>query len=202
MGVSARQTAFRDAGIGIVQTHPGNSSFGPLVVTQDFACQTNEQAQVVGVAYYDTEQHGLLPARVQGRERPDRPRSTSRPGQVTSTQTWGSGGYELSLAPGQYQLIASQNNQVIKSSSLSVGSVNVEQDYVLTSSWQGGTLQSAIAAAQPSVTVPVAPQPSVTTPPAPQPVHADMGVLARRRSPGAGRVTVRAWARNFPWPIH
>ena len=99
-------------------------------------------------------------------------------GQVSSTQTWGSGGYELSLAPGQYQLIASQNNQVIKSSNLTVGSVNVEQDYVLTSSWQGGTLQSAIAAAQPSVTVPVAPQPSVTTPPAPQPVHADMGVLA------------------------
>ncbi len=73
-------------------------------------------------------------------------------GGVSSTQTWSSGGYELSLAPGQYQLIASQNNQVINSSKVTVGNVNIEQDYVLTNTWQGGSLQNAITAAQPSAT--------------------------------------------------
>ena len=39
-GVSA-QNAYRDVGIGIVQTNPSNPSFGPMVITQDFASQAN-----------------------------------------------------------------------------------------------------------------------------------------------------------------
>ena len=50
-------------------------------------------------------------------------------GQVSSTQTWASGGYELPLSPGQYLLIASQNNQVISSQTIDMNNVNVEQDF-------------------------------------------------------------------------
>ena len=174
MGVSS-QNSYRDVGIGLVNS--SGNSVGPLVVTQDFASQANEQAQVVGVAYKDPNSTGFY-ASGQGVGNVQVTAVNLKTGQVSSTQTWASGGYELSLAPGQYQLIASQNNQVFQSSSLTVGSVNIEQDYVLTNSWQGGSLQSAISAAQPTVNTPVAPQPSVTTPPAPQPVHADMGGLA------------------------
>ena len=60
-------------------------------------------------------------------------------GAVSSTQTWGSGGYELALAPGQYRLIASLNDTVVQTTNVTVNNVNIEQDFVLTNSWQGGT---------------------------------------------------------------
>jgi uncharacterized protein YkwD len=146
-GVSP-QNAYRDVGIGIVQTNPSNPNFGPMVITQDFASQTNEQAQVVGVAYSDNAGTGFYqPGEGQGGVQIDA--VNSQTGQVTSTQTWASGGYELSLAPGQYTIIASLNDKVIQTSNLTVGTVNVEQDYILTNTWQGGTRESAIAAAQP-----------------------------------------------------
>ena len=50
----APQNAFTEAGVGIVQTNPNNPSFGPMVITQDFASQANTQPQFVGVAYNDT----------------------------------------------------------------------------------------------------------------------------------------------------
>jgi hypothetical protein len=69
-------------------------------------------------------------------------------GQVSSTQTWASGGYELGLDTGNYLLIASQNGQVIRSQDISINDVNVEVDFNLLNSWQGGSLSDAIAAAQ------------------------------------------------------
>ena len=84
-------------------------------MTQDFGAQANEQAQVVGVAYNDPNQTGsYAPGRGWANVQISAVNLTT--GQVSSTQTWSSGGYELSLAPGQYQLIASLNNQVIKRS--------------------------------------------------------------------------------------
>jgi hypothetical protein len=163
------QNAYRDVGIGLVSTS-GTSSVGPLVVTQDFAAQSNEQAQIVGVAYNDPNNTGSY-ASGEGVGNVQISAVNIATGQVSSTQTWSSGGYELSLAPGQYQLIASVNNQVINSVRVAVGGVNIEQDFVLTSSGQGGSLQSAIASAQPSTPTPApaAPQPSVIAPVAPQP---------------------------------
>jgi uncharacterized protein YkwD len=167
-GVSP-QDAYRDVGIGIVQT-PSNSSVGPEVVTQDFASQANEQAQLVGVAYYDNSQTNFYqPGEGQGGLQIDA--VNLQTGQVASTQTWDSGGYELSLAPGQYQIIASLNDQVFQTTNVTVGNVNIEQDFVLTNSWQGGTRESAIAAAMPVVapTPTPAPTPIVTTTPTPTP---------------------------------
>jgi uncharacterized protein YkwD len=163
-GVSP-QNAYRDVGIGIVQT-PSNSSVGPEVVTQDFASQANEQAQVVGVAYYDNAQTNFYqPGEGQGGLQIDA--VNLQTGQVASTQTWDSGGYELSLAPGQYQIIASLNDQVFQTTNVTVGNVNIEQDFVLTNSWQGGTRESAIAAAMPVVAPTPTPTPTVTPTPTP-----------------------------------
>jgi uncharacterized protein YkwD len=153
-GVPA-QNAYRDVGIGLVQTNPSNPSFGPMVITQDFASQTNEQAQVVGVSYYDNAGTGFYqPGEGQGGVQIDA--VNLRTGQVTSTQTWASGGYEMSLAPGQYTIIASLNDEVIQTSNVTVGDVNVEQDFILSSAWQGGTRENAIAAAQLQAAPPVA----------------------------------------------
>ncbi len=169
MGVSAQDT-YRDVGIGLVNTTNANSSVGPLVVTQDFASQANEQAQVVGVAFNDTQSTGSY-ADGEGVGNVQITAVNTQTGQVSSTQTWASGGYELALNPGQYQLIASVNNQVIASRTISISNVNVEQDFVMSNAPVGGSLQNAISAAQPNNTpAPTpTPTPTVTTPPAPQP---------------------------------
>ncbi len=49
--------AFQSVGIGIATTT--NSKVGPMVITQDFGSQPNQQAQLVGVAYYDNQHTGM-----------------------------------------------------------------------------------------------------------------------------------------------
>ena len=152
-GVSA-QNAYTSVGIGLVQTSASTPSFGPMVITQDFGSQANTQAQVVGVAYNDNAGTGFyLPGEGAGGVQIDA--VNLQTGAVSSTQTWASGGYELSLAPGQYRIIASSNDTVIQTSNVTVNNLNVEQDFVLTNTWQGGTRESAIAAAQPQAAAPV-----------------------------------------------
>jgi uncharacterized protein YkwD len=154
-GVSA-QNAFRDAGIGEVNT--GGTSFGPEVFTQDFASQNNEQSQLVGVAYYDNSgTHFYAPGEGQGGLQIDAVNQAT--GQVTSTTTWNSGGYALALAPGKYTIVASLNNQVFQTTNVTINNVNVEQDFVLSNSWQGGSRSAAIAAAQPQQQQQQQPQP-------------------------------------------
>jgi uncharacterized protein YkwD len=162
-GVSA-QDAYRDVGISLINSS-GDNSTGPLVVTQEFGAQPNEQAQVVGVAFNDSQGTGSYqPGEGVGSVQVTAVNLST--GQVSSTQTWDSGGYELGLDPGNYQLIASQNGQVISSQSITISNVNVEQDFNMTNAWQGGSLSDAISAAQantpaatPVVTVPVASAP-------------------------------------------
>jgi hypothetical protein len=145
----APQNAFTDAGIGIVSTDPTNPNFGPLVITQDFARSANSQPQLVGVAYYDNSGTQFYqPGEGQGGLQIDA--VNLQTGQVLSTQTWSSGGYELTLPAGQYRVIASLNDKVFQTSNVTVGNVNIEQDFVLSNSWQGGTREGAIAAAQPA----------------------------------------------------
>src|SRR5262249_55952316 len=137
---------------GLVQSN--NSSFGPMVFTQDFGSQNNEQAQLVGVAYSDnTRTQFYAPGEGQGGMQIDAVNRAT--GRVTSTQTWSSGGYELSLAPGQYTIVPSLNNRVFQTANVTIGNVNVEQDFVLSNPWQGGSRSAAIAAAQPQPQQPV-----------------------------------------------
>ena len=142
------------------------------VITQDFGSQANTQAQVVGVAYNDTAGTGFYqPGEGQGGVQIDA--VNLQTGAVSSTQTWDSGGYELALAPGQYSIVASLNDTVIQTSTVTVNNLNIEQDFVLTNTWQGGTPEAAIAAAQgqatpPPVTIAPVTVPLVTIPTTPQ----------------------------------
>ena len=151
-------SAFTDAGVGIVQTSPSNPNFGPEVITEDFARSSNSQPQLIGVAYNDTSGTNFYqPGEGQGGVQIDA--VNLQTGQVLSTQTWASGGYELALPAGQYRIIASVNDTVFQATNVTIGNVNVEQDFVLSNSWQGGTREAAIAAAQPTPVV-VAPTPT------------------------------------------
>jgi hypothetical protein len=157
------QNAYRDVGIGIVQTNPNNPSFGPMVITQDFGSRPNSQAQLVGVVYSDNSGTNFYqPGEGQGGVQIDAVNLQS--GEVLSTQTWSSGGSELSLPAGQYQVIASLNDTVIQTVNVTVADVNIEQDFITSNAWQGGTRESAIAAAQPPAPVAVVSPPVVSAP--------------------------------------
>lgn len=163
--------AYRDAGIGIVNsTKPG---FGPKVVTIDFGAQQSESAQLLGVAYNDPKHTGFY-SLGSGQAGVTITATNLTTGQTSSAVSETAGGYQIPLAPGNYKVTATLNGQVIRSQSVSIGSVNVEVDFNLSNAWQGGSAP----AAQPTVSLapkitpkvtPPAPAP-VVTPPAPAPV--------------------------------
>ena len=110
-GVSAND-AYQSVGIGIATT-PANSKVGPMVITQDFGSQPSQQAQLVGVAYYDNQQTGMYEIG-EGQGGVQINATNLATGQTTSTQTWSSGGYQIALSPGQYQITASFNGTVFQ----------------------------------------------------------------------------------------
>jgi uncharacterized protein YkwD len=159
-GVSANDS-FRDVGIGIVNTGGklASGKVGPVVVTQDFGSQPNSQAKLVGVAYNDNDNNQFYtPGEGVGDVRIDA--NNLDTGATASTTTWDSGGYELALAPGRYQVTASQNNTVIQDVSVTVGKVNVQQDFILSNPWNGRSLNSNTPATDSTAPAVVASAPS------------------------------------------
>jgi uncharacterized protein YkwD len=154
---------YSDVGIGIVATNPG-SQVGPFVMTQDFGRQANSLAQVVGVVYTDSNGNGMYDVG-EGSGNASIV-VTGQDGKVVAqTTTWDSGGYEISLAPGSYQVTAVVNGQVVRTQNVTIGSDNVEINFNLSQHWQGGSL-AALTAPPTPVTPPTPPPP----PPPPTPV--------------------------------
>ena len=167
-GTSANNS-FRDVGIGVVNTN--NNGLGPMVITQDFGAQAGEQSQLVGVVYNDpnlTHQFaansGVGGVTIQA--------VNTATGQVSSTQTWDAGGYQLPLSPGNYQVTAIDNGQVVNTQSVTINDVNVQANFDLNDPWQGGPATLTAPLPQPIIMTPPtpAPQPVVVTPPTPQAV--------------------------------
>jgi hypothetical protein len=73
-------------------------------------------------------------------------------GQTTSTQTWSTGGYQIALSPGQYQITASVNGTVFQTLTVTIGTLNVEQDFVLSNTWDGRSLDQVLNSLVPSAT--------------------------------------------------
>ncbi|HMF36770.1 MAG TPA: CAP domain-containing protein [Isosphaeraceae bacterium] len=153
--------AYQDVGIGIATTGP-NSQVGPMVITQDFGSQSNQPAQLLGVAYYDNQHTGMYEiGEGTGGMQIDATNLTT--GQITSTQTWNTGGYQMALKPGLYQITASFNGTVFQTLQVTIGTQNVEQDFVLSNTWDGRTRDQVINSLVPAATPPQ-PTASVSTP--------------------------------------
>ena len=84
-------------------------------------------------------------------------------GQTTSTQTWSTGGYQIALSPGQYQITASVNGTVFQTLPVTIGTQNVEQDFVLSNTWDGRSRDQVINSLVPSATTSQTSVPSATT---------------------------------------
>src|SRR5271166_2072427 len=152
--------AYQSVGIGIATTN-NNSTVGPLVITQDFGSQPNQQAELVGVAYYDNQHTGMYEiSEGQGGVQIDATNLAT--GQTTSTQTWSTGGYQIALSPGPYQITASVGGTVFQTLPVTIGTQNVEQDFVLSNNWDGRSRDQVINSLVPSATT-SQPVPSATT---------------------------------------
>jgi uncharacterized protein YkwD len=181
-GVSA-SNSYRDAGIGIVNTN--NTNFGPLVITQDFGSRPNSQAQLVGVAFYDN-QNTQFYAPGEGAANVQIDATNLATGVTKSTSTYDAGGYDLSLAPGKYQVTASLGGKVIQTVTLNIGTDNVEQDFILSNPWDGRSRDQVINSIVPtnsqnSNTVPsavVTPTPTPAPPANPAPVTVSVPTVA------------------------
>lgn len=182
-GVSANN-AYQSVGIGIAAT-PANSNVGPMVVTQDFGSQPNHLAYVVGAAYYDNQHTGMYGIG-EGQAGMQIDATNLATGQTTSTQTWSSGGYQIQLAPGRYQITASWNGTVFQSVPMTIGSTNVQQDFVLSNPWDGRSRDQVLGSLAPATTA--APMVSIT-PPAPtvQPATANLPLVLGAFPPSLAR---------------
>src|SRR5271165_3834966 len=141
--------AYQSVGIGIAST--SNSTVGPLVITQDFGSQPNQPAELVGVAYYDNQHTGMYEIG-EGEGGVQIDATNLATGQTTSTQTWSTGGYQIALSPGQYQITASVNGTVVQTLPVTIGTQNVEQDFVLSNTWDGRSRDQVINSLVPSGT--------------------------------------------------
>jgi uncharacterized protein YkwD len=125
--------AFQDVGIGIVHTKDNN--FGPLVITQDFGNRPNEKAQLLGTVYNDNNGNRFYDIG-EGAGNVLITATNLATGATASVPTWDAGGYQMPLDPGRYQVTATVNNRVVKSTTVSIGTVNVQHDFILNDSSQ------------------------------------------------------------------
>ncbi len=130
---------YTEVGIGIVATQPG-SSVGPNVITQDFGRPANFQPQVVGVVYDDSNGNKMYDVG-EGQGGVTIVVDDMNGNFVDETTTWGSGGYQIPLGPGSYNITAIENGQVVQTQQgVQIGGDNVEVDFDTSQPWQGGTL--------------------------------------------------------------
>ena len=124
------QNAFKDIGIGIATTAAG-SKVGPhgdhpgLRQPAQRAGPGRRRRLLRQPAHRDRMQLG------EGQGDVQIDATNLATGQTTSTQTWASGGYQIALAPGNYQVTASQNGTVIQTIAVTIGTDNVEQDFLV-----------------------------------------------------------------------
>lgn len=123
----ASQPSYREVGIGIVNSN--NNGLGPLVITQDYGAQNGSNPYLLGIAYNDKNNdnfyqpgEGLGDVTVTA--------VNAQNGQSQSVQTWASGGYQLQLAPGTYNVTAVENGQTLLSQQVTLGNDNVELNVV------------------------------------------------------------------------
>jgi uncharacterized protein YkwD len=164
-GTPANQ-AYRDVGIGIVTTN--RSNFGPMVVTQDFGSQANEQPMLVGVVFNGSGANAIYQPG-QGVGNATIQATNVQTGQTYSTTTWSAGGYELSLPAGTYQVSAVVGGQVYNGPQVTITNVNVEADFNLSQLSPSPAAPAPVQAPPAPASTPAAQAPTPTPPPTPTP---------------------------------
>ncbi|WZO96812.1 CAP domain-containing protein [Isosphaeraceae bacterium EP7] len=153
--------SFDEIGLGIVKSNkPG---FGPLVVTQDMARSTGDKSQVLGVVYDDKNGNNFYTPGEGASDVTIQAKNVST-GKVSQVQTWDSGGYQIPLDPGTYQVSATDGSKLIGSQSVNIQSSNVKVDFRIDQSQAGDATPPVTIAKPVSVIQPVRAQAAVASP--------------------------------------
>jgi len=123
--------SYRDIGIGIVPTGTAANTanhVGPYVVTMDFGSRAGASAQLLGVAYNDSNHDGFYtPGEGKGGIEIDAVNIDT--GEVAKTYTAPAGGYQMELKPGSYQVTDKLNGVPLSTQSVNIGGLNVKVDF-------------------------------------------------------------------------
>lgn len=149
--------SYNEVGIGIVATD--NNNLGPLVITQDFARSSdNPTPKLLGVVYNDNDNNRFYTPG----EAIDQVLVTAtnaNTGEKVSTSAWDSGGYQMDLPSGVYNVMAQRGNRLLGRQRVTVGSENVKLDFVANPD-----SSPYVDSSTPAVTPPKAPVVSNRTP--------------------------------------
>ncbi len=98
--VNLMSPAYREVGIGVTpETDPG-TEVGPMVVTQDFGARFGQtEPYLLGVVFADANDNRLYTS---GEGLGGVTVTAAGPSGSFTTKTWASGGYQMTLEPGQY----------------------------------------------------------------------------------------------------
>jgi hypothetical protein len=120
-------STLREVGIGIVNSVPGKS-VGPLLITQDFGAQFNEQPYLLGVVSNDSSNDSGVSTQGQGMAGVNIT-VTGSAGTYHQT-TNASGWYQLQLPAGTYTVTASGGALgAARTKTVTIGNANVELDF-------------------------------------------------------------------------
>jgi len=120
--------SYNEVGIGIVPT--SNKNLGPLVITQNFArSSTNPAPKLVGVVYNDNDRNSFYTPG-EGVDQVLIRAQNLETGEVSSTNNWDSGGYQMDLKPGRYRVSARRGLKSLGVQDVNVGNENVKIDFV------------------------------------------------------------------------
>jgi sugar lactone lactonase YvrE len=119
--------SFQEIGLGILSEANSSTRVGPLVITQNMARRDDYQAQLLGVVFSDNNNHFYTSGEGYGGVQI----AAYGAGNVYTTMTYGSGGYQLVLPAGNYTIEASGGplNAPLYVNNVTMGARNVKVDF-------------------------------------------------------------------------
>lgn len=127
---TAPEKQYTEIGIGIVDKPGPGATGGMKVITQNLGRRTDSKAQILGVVYEDrdndrfyTPGEGTGDASIEITNRDS--------GTKIQTRTWGSGGYQTEVGPGNYRVTLRVPGRSVQTQDVTVSNQNVKVDFVL-----------------------------------------------------------------------
>jgi uncharacterized protein YkwD len=144
--------------VGVAITPSGRPGVGPNVIVQNFGSRHDENPFLLGVVYDDRDGDGSYSIG-EGRDHvtititPIHGGTRQPDGQPIHVQPWGSGGYQIQLEPGDYEVLARSGDRVIRKHQIRLDNENVKVDFDLGERWDDSRYGAPAVA--PEVAAPV-----------------------------------------------
>ncbi len=140
---------YREVGIGILAEDNLSTRVGSLLTTQHFAnsqeLATNDTSWLLGTAFRDVDNDNFYSIGEGLSDITINVSGISNPNFSTSIQTFGAGGYQTLLSPGEYQVEFIRANHIFKTEKVTINNENIKLDLMIegkTYQLDGGKLDT------------------------------------------------------------